>query len=126
MRKRSRDVVRLSDTSSLMQAIERYNLENGSLPDVADITRQSDLAVGGGHPSQADGTGWIGLDLTAHIPALPVDFVNAGEYVYRYRHDGVRYELDAKLEYHLDLMISQKDGGDDDLRYEMGTDLTLL
>lgn len=123
LQKRSRDVVRLADLTSLMQAIERFSLENGYLPDDVDTLRVSNVAISS-LPSQSDGTGWIGEDMRDHIPALPVDYTNQGDFVFRYRHDGLRYELDASLEYHTNLMAI--DGGDDSSKYEIGTDLTLL
>jgi len=123
---RQRDALRLADLSTLVVAIESYITDFGQPPDLADTTRRSDQAQGvASSPKNADGTGWIAADLRAYINPLRVDPLNTNlegkDYVFRYRHDGKRYKLDAVLEAETRLMENKVDGGIDDNHYEVGT-----
>lgn len=125
MRRKARDVVRLVDLNNLLQAIESYNTDNGLPPDRDDTPRRSDQPVVAGFaPQLADGRGWLGVDLSGTLAKLPTDPLNVWPYVYRYKRVVRRFEIDAVMEGYPDLM--RGDGGNDDGRYELGTDLTIL
>lgn len=72
-----------------------------------------------------NGQGWINQDLSKNFVKLPVDPLNQTFknilYVYRYRHDGLKYILDAVLEYEGNSDLMKKDGGTNDTLYERGT-----
>lgn len=125
MRKKGRDVVRLVDFGTLLQAVESYTVDHGEPPDLENTLRRSDQPVAAGEaPQLADGRGWLGVDLSAYLAKLPTDPVNAGSLVYRYKRVGKRFEIDAVMEEYTDLM--RDDRGNDDERYELGTDLGIL
>lgn len=129
LKARARDAVRLSDLGKLQSALENYLSDNGVPPDASGLLRLSNLAVNPpASPTQANGDGWIGADLSARLENLPVDPLNTGNYVYRYKRVGQNYELDVKLENYTGLMKNgpDGDGGNSDSWLEKGTDLTIL
>lgn len=120
---RTRDTRRLADVGTLVTAIQWYNNEHGTFPDSVDTTRVSNQLVTGGSLYKSAG-GWINSDLSKYLPKMVVDPINTGENVYRYRHNNVGYEVDTALE---NLIEKHSiDGGNNDNRYELGTDLTVL
>lgn len=124
VQRRSRDVVRLADLGKLATVVESFVADKGVPPDLANTTRSSLNAVGSGPLAKADGEGWIGEDLSKYLENLPLDPLNVNPFFYRYRQNGLKYEVDAVLEYHTSLMT--EDGGNASGRYEKGTDLTIL
>lgn len=129
LKKKARDAQRIVDLFSLQTAIEAYVADGGTPPDTDGAFRQSDQAVvANGNLTKADGTGWLSANLTARLERLPIDPLNSGGYVYRYRRVGQKFEFDARLEFYLSLMGNQSggDGGNSDNRLEKGTDLNLL
>jgi len=125
LRSKARDATRVVDMGVLHQAIKEYQIDNDFPPDVDDTTRASNVSTGGDF-EDADGTGWIQVRLSDYLTKIPVDPLNSGDYVYRYRKSGKQYELEAQLEGEIDKMDNDYDGGDDDGKYELGTDLSLL
>jgi type II secretory pathway pseudopilin PulG len=116
MQKRARDNKRLAGLTTLARAIDEFVLDNGSYPaeeEISYFSTDTDYAVG-----------WIEEDLTAYLPALPVDPVNDGDYFFTYYHDPSGYELNATLEFMEEKM--SEDGGNDDAVYELGNNLFLL
>ena len=124
IRQKAHDVARIADINKISAAIEAYISDRGVPPDVANVIRGSTISVGLGSPSLSNGQGWIGEDLSRYLEKLPLDPINVNPYFYRYRHNGVKYEIDALLEFYFE--AASKDGGNDSLRYERGTDLTIL
>lgn len=124
-RMKGRDARRLSDLGFLKQAIVEYHLDTGDYPDMDGIIRKSDESFGGEFQS-TDGTGWIPVNLSQYLTKLYSDPLNSGDFVYRYKKSGEDYEIDAKMEEDTGKMLNSYDGGDDNDRYEVGTDLTLL
>lgn len=129
LKARARDAVRLSDLAKLQSALENYLADTGLPPDTNGLLRKSNAAINPpASPSAANGDGWLGVDLSSRLESLPVDPLNTGGYVYRYKRVGQNYELDAKLENYTNLMLNGKDGdgGNSDFWLEKGTDLTIL
>jgi prepilin-type N-terminal cleavage/methylation domain-containing protein len=125
MKRKSRDVVRLADLGTLLQAIESYTLDHGVPPEEERVLRRSDTSVSEGQaPQLSDGRGWLGTDLSSYLPKLPTDPENVWPKVYRYLRVGDKFEIDAYLEDYTDMM--REDGGNDEGWYERGTDLTIL
>jgi prepilin-type N-terminal cleavage/methylation domain-containing protein len=130
VKKAARDAVRITDIGRLQSAIENYISDNGVPPDVSGILRQSDVpASPSASPALSNGYGWVGQDLQAYLEKLPLDPLNTGSSVYRYKRMGKDYELDAQLENNPNKMSNSDkdgDGGNSNVRFERGTDLTIL
>lgn len=130
--KRSRDAARLTDLANLQQAINvaaQETVQSGTeilcAGTTAPCTATSDT---GGRAS--DGTGWVKVNLSAQksvsVPTLPVDPTNTGSSVYTYYSDGNAWEINAVLESDQQINKMKNDGGNDDNRYEVGSNLTLI
>ncbi len=134
--RRGRDAARLSDLANLQNAI------NVSLPEAtgssvvgilcngadtyADCTGKSDTGK-----RDADGTGWVKVNLTAakgsvSVPVLPADPVNSTVSHYTYCADKDAWEIDAKLESEQQKNKMTTDGGEDNALYEVGSNLALI
>lgn len=120
---KSRDAQRMSDVGTLTTSIQEYYLENSKYPDSADVTRVSNILPSGGDYYSASNS-WIFEDLSNFLPKMVVDPTNSGNYVYRYRHNSIGFEVDVTLEHFTEKHTN--DGGNNDTRYELGSDLTLL
>ncbi len=124
--KRSRDVVRVADMTTLSRAIEEYRLDKTSYPDNTNTLRTSDtLPQGNLGPNVNASDGWIDSDFKGYLTKLPIDPLNTGSNVYRYIAYGTNYEINAVLEYDSDSLMT-KDGGNNSSVYEVGTNLTLI
>lgn len=135
LKRRMNDSIRIADMGILQQAITNSLNEStisGKLvlcpngqPSCKGSTLDSDS-----NKLKSDGTGWIKADLSAqksiNLPTLPIDPLNEGNYNYSFSSDGKGWELSTVLEsnYYKQKMIS--DGGDNDSKYEVGTNLTLI
>ncbi|HEY5601168.1 MAG TPA: hypothetical protein VIK81_03710 [Patescibacteria group bacterium] len=119
---KARDGVRLSDMAIFVLATEQYFLDKSSFPDVANVTRISN--VSSSNPTNVNGTGWIKVDMSKYIANLRIDPINSGIYVYKYRHDNRKYKFETVLESEKDLMKNGFDGGIDDHKYEVGNGRT--
>jgi len=130
IKKRGRDAVRITDLGSLESAIENYVADKGFPPDVIGALRVSDIpASPSASPALANGNGWIFQNLGGYVEKLPVDPLNNGASIYRYKRVGKYYELDASLENNSPQMLNtgkDGDGGNSSTRFEKGTDLTIL
>lgn len=127
MRARGRDQKRMSDLVLLQTAIAEFKFDNGIYPDTADTTRISNIIPSGNlGPAENVVSGWMAIDLSHHLTTMPIDPLNYTPYLYTYRHNGLEYELNIKLEYFTDDMLNTNDGGDDDTFYEVGDNLTIL
>lgn len=129
-KRRARDLVRITDLSVLMQAIEEYQIDHDNqLPGNPDTTYQSDLRpdVGSCIPDCANiSQGWFDFDLSGYMATLRVDPINDGTQIYRYKHDSVRYKLDCTLEAQKHQSMMMDDGGNDNAHYEMGTGIDTI
>jgi len=128
---KSRDSSRLSDLAAISTAVDLYLADNRDLNSLIAGTVYESTA--GTH--KIDGTGWIPLNLTTitsgtPISTLPVDPKNNKALGFYYRFGAnptsKTYEVDCALE-SLDNTAKQSaDGGNNNSRYEVGTDLTIL
>jgi len=123
-RKRSQDNKRLSDLQTIDRYINEYVLDNQIYPDEESTLRKSNVLPALSEQLQSVKSGWIPVDFSEYGSMLPVDSLNDTDYFYSYIHNEVGYELNAKLEYNLNLM--ENDGGNDASLYEMGTNLSLI
>jgi len=124
---KGRDEKRLADLGKLDRAINEYNLDNASFPDLVDTTRTSTiLPVGNSGPLSDPTDGWIDINLVLYMTQLPIDPLNDTNYFYSYRHTTHGYELNATMEQFTEFSDNSYDGGDDASAYEIGNDLTIL
>lgn len=122
---RARDKKRLSDLSKLDRAINEFKLENERYPGLSDITKESTvLPDGSTSPLENATSGWLHENMQPYLTALPLDPINDDIYHYYFLHNGVNYEINARLEYLDD--YAQTDGGDDANLYELGDDMSIL
>jgi len=123
--KKARDNVRLTDSATLARAIEEYVSDQNEPPDVEDTLRQSNsLPAGNSGPYESSADGWIDVNMSDFLTRLPIDPINENSLVYSYQRSGTTYEINMVLEYFTEVMGD--DDGDNDLVYELGTDLTIL
>lgn len=124
-RQKARDNVRLSDLQTLDRVINEYILTNGWVyPDTGNVLRQSTIIAGNASSPSVVNQGWILANFSPHTSSLPIDPVNDATYHYEFIHNGSSYELNARLEFLQDRMVS--DGGNDPARYEIGNNLNLI
>jgi len=122
---KGKDAERLANLAILSSAIHQYIIDNGTPPGPKNVTRLSDfLPQGQAGPLQNPSSGWIEGDFRKYTNKLFTDPINSGNFVYRYKHDGIYFELDCLLE--IVEGKADKDMGNDLARYEVGTKLTLL
>ena len=122
---RSRDSKRFADMAMLMNAFERYNIDNGSYPDLVGVMRiSSSLPQEQTGPLQSAVNGWIVSDVSKYISRLSTDPKNVDFLVYRYKRSENAYELDCYLEFYKER--AQTDGGNNVGRFEVGNDMNLL
>jgi len=85
---------------------------------------------------KTDGNGWLPINFqnsnvspVVQLSSLPIDPINSSStglyYIYAYMQD-VGYEIDAQLRSDKYLSVAQKDGGDNDLAFEKGSNLRAL
>ncbi|MBP7859766.1 prepilin-type N-terminal cleavage/methylation domain-containing protein [Patescibacteria group bacterium] len=119
---KTNDTTRISDLGKIVLAIEEYKIKNKQYPgEVGVIYKSTDkeklLAVNASN-------GWIPADLSPFISKLPIDPINSSEYIYRYLKNDNFFEVDAQLKNLTDK--NENDDGNNNSRFEMGTDLSLL
>ncbi len=137
--RRGRDAARLTDLANLQQAI------NVAVQEATGSGSSSILCVGGTQGQactsstnpegtdtrKSDGTGWVKVNLSSQksvsVPTLPVDPVNDATYNYTYNTNaaGDAWEINAALESQQQISKMTTDGGDNDARYEVGSNLTI-
>ncbi|MBU0534756.1 prepilin-type N-terminal cleavage/methylation domain-containing protein [Patescibacteria group bacterium] len=122
--KRARDGKRLSDISKIDRAISEFMLDKKYYPDTQGVLRLSTALPEGSTSLNKSNKGWIFDNLSSYIPMLPTDPLNDETYHYSYIRGSDGYELDAKLELMTDEMLN--DGGNDNLMYEVGSNLNLI
>lgn len=137
--RRSRDAARLTDLANLQQAINVAVQEaTGSgtagilcIGTTAPCSGKSNDNGGGAATRKSDGTGWVKVNLgvqSVKVPTLPVDSINDATYNYAYQTNaaGDSWEIDAALESDQQKSKMQNDGGNDDNKYEVGSNLTII
>jgi type IV pilus assembly protein PilA len=136
--RQSRDTARLSDLTSLNNALNVAVQE-------ASTSGAQILCVGTTAPCsgtsntapqtttrKADGTGWVKVNLGSQtavsVPTLPADPVNDATYHYTYTTNGAgdKWEINAVLESQKFQTKMAADGGDNDNVYEVGSDYTII
>lgn len=141
--RRSRDAARLTDLSSLQNAINVAVQESsGSASILCTGGSAGSGCTGDSNPGtpanrKSDGTGWVKVNLSAQqsvsVPTLPVDPTNDATYHYTYGTNTPgagqypdKWEIDAVLESQQYQSKMTTDGGDNDNVYEVGSDLTIM
>lgn len=136
--RQSRDTARLSDLTSLNNAL------NVAVQEASNSGAQV-LCVGTTAPCsgtsntlpqtttrRSDGTGWVKVNLGAQqsvsVPTLPADPVNDATYRYTYTTNaaGDKWEINAVLESQKFQTKMANDGGNNDNVYEVGSDYSIL
>lgn len=128
----SRDVSRLSDLATIQQAI---NVAAQVSEDYEQIfcSKTGDICNGdsrGANSKNSDGSGWIKVNLqkqkAVSVPDLPLDPVNNSIHHYSYcaKNDG--WEINAVLESEKSQQKMANDGGDEENKYEAGSNLNLI
>jgi hypothetical protein len=128
---KSRDSTRLADITSLESAINLYLADNRDFKVLTDGQVYDSTTLS----RKIDGTGWIPLNFTnitsgTPLSILPIDPINDKVQGFYYRF-GVNplaktYELDCAFESADNIAKQSSDGGNNNSRYEAGTDLTIL
>lgn len=133
--RKSRDAARLTDTASVRKAIDLVTTGGSTLNSASCTVLTPCSSLSGSR--NPDGTGWLNVDLSKYLPALPVDpktsdgsFTDAlGSLVqaeYQFASDGSYYLFRIHLESGANALLYSTDGGRSDSWYEVGTKLTLL
>ncbi len=138
--RRGRDAARLSDLANLQQAINvavqestnasTYILCNGINPGPTGCAGNSNDVDP--NVRKSNGTGWVKVNLGAQqsvsIPTLPTDPINSAAYRYEYKTNATAdaWEIDAVLESQQQSPKMTTDGGNNNAKYEVGSDLTII
>lgn len=131
---KSRDSQRFSDMTSLATAVNLYLADGQALPATSSVTTRDAGCLADLNACKKNiGTGWIPINFTlvssgAPIAALPIDPTNDATYYYRFGwNSGTKtYEADCVFESSANTGKESADGGNNNSRYEVGTDLTIL
>ncbi|GIW69671.1 MAG: hypothetical protein KatS3mg101_0418 [Patescibacteria group bacterium] len=121
---KARDNKRLSDISNLDRAINEYRIDRQSYPGSQNVLYTSITTPAGSPNVYSPTSGWIPADLSDYLPKYPTDPINDLTYYYEYIQNGSGYEISARMEYLTE--EPQNDGGNDPLKYELGTNLLLI
>ena len=143
----SRDQQRIQDLQSLTKAIDKYLINNQkekieicdgcslekTVFSSSEISFEGSFVVKSSVSSVVNITGWIPIDFSLNakigetpIVKLPLDPVNIEPYVFTYSPGkSGSYKLSAALESTQNDNLEANDGGKDENRYEVGTNLSL-
>lgn len=135
--RRSRDAARLTDLTSLQNAINvavQEATNSGAQILCVNTTApcNGDSNPGSAANRNSDGSGWVKVNLGAQqsvsVPTLPTDPTNNATYHYTYgtNNAGDKWEINAVLESAQYVGKMSQDGGNNDNSYEVGSDLTIL
>jgi len=132
--RKSRDATRLSDLATIRQAID-LSVANGAV-----LAGTVAVPVSGDSTGSRDTTAvgnWVNMDVSQYLSVLPIDprqnatdvtrlsdgttTIVAGSMVYSFVSDGDAYELNAFLESTDNAPFVNNDGGNQNLRFEIGT-----
>lgn len=133
--RRERDAVRLADLAILTQSVNRATQE-ASISATKVLCPNLEASCAGRSDSQdgdirnVSGKGWVKVDLSSQkglqLPLLPLDPFGSGDFFYEFYSDGTSWEINAKFESNTYRSRMSQDGGDNNDRYEVGTNLTLV
>lgn len=119
IKKSALDTTRISDVTKVVENINKMVSSEG---DKLKLCGEKPEPCSFSSDTSPDN--WVPFKLSSSDP-LPVDPVNKEPYVYTYCSDGKNFEIDSQLSSsRLEPQMS-KDGGDNNQKYEMGSDLTL-
>lgn len=134
--RRGRDAARLTDTANLQSAINVSVQEATGSGTVAILCKASGAYPCNGSSNSgsgtrvADGTGWVKVDLSSQksvsVPTLPVDPINDITYHYTYCAASDAWEIDTVLESDQYKGKMTGDGGNENDKYEVGSNLGLI
>lgn len=130
--KRVRDASRLTDLAQLHQAINTASGEATGSAEQLLCSGNSIPCHGSSHRDTRanNSTGWLKVNLssnkTTSFGTLPTDQINDAIYHYTYCSDGKNWEIDAVLESDKQAPLMGSDGGNDNAKYEIGSDLTMI
>lgn len=132
--RRGRDAARLTDLANLQSAITVAVQEaTGSGAEAVLCKPPAAYPCSGSSNTgtrTSDGTGWAKVDLSTQqsvsVPTLPVDPTNDTILHYTYCADNDTWEIDTVLESAQQAGKMSVDGGNEDGRYETGSNLTLI
>ncbi len=130
---KSRDSQRFSDMTSLATAVNLYLADAHDFAGLAGPYSTFPIVGSANAMKKNDGSGWVPINFTlvssgAPLAALPLDPSNTATLNYRF---GVSvalktYEIDSAFESTDNTPKESADGGNNNVRYEVGTDLTIL
>jgi len=137
--RRGRDAARLQDLAHLQQAINvavQESTQSGSdiLCSGASYPCTGKSGGTGAGTRASDGTGWVKVNLGAQqavsVPTLPADPTNSTAFHYTYCADDApgtdAWEINTVLESDQQSGKMATDGGNEDTRYEVGSNLTII
>lgn len=134
--RRGRDAARLSDMSNLQQAINVAVQEATGSGSASILCTNVSAPCHGNSAADArlsNGSGWVKVNLSAQksvsVPTLPIDPVNStgvSGLHYLYCSDGDSWEMVTILESTQQNAKMLNDGGTDNAKYEVGSNLGLL
>lgn len=132
--RRGRDAARLTDLANLQSAINVAVQDSTGSGVIAVLCKGSDAYPCNGSSNtntrSSDGTGWVKTDLSTQksvsVPTLPIDPINDTTDHYTYCANNDAWEIDAVLESDQQKGKMGTDGGNEDTRYEVGSNLTLI
>ncbi len=134
--RRGRDAARLTDLSNLQNAINVAVQEatgSGAMGVLCDSDTPPTSCSGRSHVDSraSNGDGWVKADLSSvksvSVPTLPVDPLHPSipnHYTYCAASDA--WEIDTVLESDQQKSKMSNDGGEDDTKYEVGSNLALI
>lgn len=137
--RKSRDATRLSDMATVRQAVDLAIADGKTLPGTA-LAPFSGISTGSRDTTAAGN--WVGMVVSKYLSVLPQDprqsaidttllsdgttTVAAGGMVYSFVSNGDTYELNAYLESSDNTAFANNDGGNQSLRFEIGTNPGLI
>ncbi|MDP3973844.1 MAG: prepilin-type N-terminal cleavage/methylation domain-containing protein [Candidatus Daviesbacteria bacterium] len=134
--RRGRDAARLQDLAHLQQAINVAVQEATQSGSDILCSGSSYPCTGASHTGtrDSDGTGWVLVNLGSQqavsVPTLPADPTNSTAFHYTYCADDApgtdAWEIDTALESDQQSDKMTTDGGNEDTRYEVGSNLTII
>jgi prepilin-type N-terminal cleavage/methylation domain-containing protein len=133
--KRGRDAIRMSDLSSVFRAIT-IAIDIAGEPSPQLLCFQTSAPCSGVSDqvgidtAKSDGSGWVKIKLDtvagAIFPKLPTDPLNKEGWKYEYKSSGYAFEVNTAFESQEYLQKMNDDGGNNVVKYELGSDLSLI
>lgn len=132
--KKTRDAVRLADLASLQQAIIAITQDSQKATQEFLCFGVTPPCQGSSFPQSsttrnANGTGWVMINFKEssylNYSVLPTDPTNNAAYHYTYYSDGSEWEINTALESDTYKGKMRNDGGNNDSKYEVGTNLKI-